>query len=69
MIKFLVVAIVLFVVYIIFFKKTREKRIRNKKNEEITETLVECPKCGTFTSKDDAVLSNGKYFCSEDCLS
>jgi len=69
-IKVLILGIVLFLVYLVFFKKNREKNIRDqKKNEEITDTMVECPKCGTYTSKDDAILSNGKYFCSKECLS
>lgn len=66
--KFLAFAAVLFLVYLVFFKKGRETNIKEKKNEEITDTLIECPKCGTFTSKDDAILSNGKYFCSQECL-
>ena len=69
-VKLLLLGVVLFGVYLIFFKKNREKDIRNqKKNEEITDTMVECPKCGTYTSKDDAILSSGKYFCSKECLS
>ncbi len=68
-VKLLLLGVVLFGVYLIFFKKNREKDISNKKrNEEITDTMVECPKCGTYTSKDDAILSNGKYFCSKECL-
>ena len=68
-IKVLILGVVLFGVYLIFFKKNREKDISNKKrNEEITDTMVECPKCGTYTSKDDSILSNGKYFCSKECL-
>ena len=70
--KFLVLAAVVFLVYIVFFKKNRESNIKGKnksdKYDEITDTLVECPKCGTFVSKDDAILSNGKYFCSKECL-
>ena len=66
-IKLLLLGVVLFGVYLVFFKKNREKDIK-KRNEEITDTLVECPKCGTYVSKDDAILSNGKYFCSQECL-
>jgi len=69
-VKILILGIVLFLVYLIFFKKNREKDIRDRKNhDEIIDTMVECPKCGTYTSKDDAILSNGKYFCSKECLS
>ena len=68
-VKLLILGVVLFGVYLLFFKKGREKDIQNKKkNDEITDTMIECPKCGTYTSKDDAILSNGKYFCSKECL-
>jgi len=69
--KLLALMAVIFLVYIVFFKKNRElnKKDKNKdKYEEITDTLVECPKCGTYVSKDEAILSNGKYFCSSECL-
>lgn len=68
-VKLLLLGVVLFGVYLLFFKKTREKDIKNKKKyDEITDTMVECPKCGTYVSKDEAILSNGKYFCSKECL-
>ncbi len=66
--KFMAFLAVVFLVYIVFFKKSREKNIKDKKYDEITDTMVECPKCKTYISKDDAILSNGKYFCSEECL-
>jgi len=69
--KVLAIMIVLFIVYIVFFKKNREDSLKNKKDDkydQITDTLVECPKCGTFVSKDDAILSSGKYYCSKECL-
>jgi uncharacterized protein len=70
--KILAIAVVLFLVYMVFFKKGRVQNKDESKaseNEQITDTLVECPKCGTFFSKDEGILSNGKYFCSKECLS
>ncbi|MGB3751722.1 MAG: PP0621 family protein [Arcobacteraceae bacterium] len=67
-VKLLLLGVVLFGVYLVFFKKDREKNIKDKKNDEITDTMVECPTCGTYVSKEDAILSNGKYFCSQECL-
>ena len=48
MVKILLLGLVLFAVYIIFFKKNREKDTKKKKYVEITDTMVECPKCGTY---------------------
>jgi len=67
-VKLLLLGVVLFVVYLVFFKKNREKDIKDNKHDEITDTMVECPSCGTYVSKEDAILSSGKYFCSQKCL-
>lgn len=70
--KILAVAVVLFLVYIVFFKKNREVIVtKNKKKEEdkkAQDIMEECPTCKTFVAKDEAILSNGKYFCSNECL-
>jgi uncharacterized protein len=67
--KFLAVAVVLFIVYLLFFKKSREGNVvKSKKDEKISDELVECPTCGTFVSQKEAILSNGKFYCSKECL-
>ena len=63
-IKLLALVAILFLTYVLFFKKNREKDIK-KDNEDI---MVECPTCNIYFSKKDGVLSNGKYFCSKECL-
>jgi len=68
MIKIIVVGAVLFLVYLVFFKNSRKGNKKNDNYDQITDTLMECPTCGTFVSKDDAILSNGKYYCSKECL-
>jgi len=65
--KFLAVAIVLFLVYIVLFKKNREKSVK-KEDEKIEDIMVECPTCSTFVSKKEAILSNGHFYCSKECL-
>jgi len=69
--KILAIIVVLVLVYMVFFKKNREQDIAKKDDhdhDQITDTLVECPTCGTYVSKDEAILSNGKYYCSKGCL-
>ncbi len=69
--KLLAIIAALFVVYIIFFKKNRESSISKKdqkQDAEIEDILVECPTCKTFVSKNEGILSNGKYYCSKECL-
>jgi uncharacterized protein len=69
MLKLIAIGAVLFLVYLLFFKKTRiSNKDENNKYDEISDTLVECPTCKVYVSKDEAILSNGKYYCSKKCL-
>ncbi len=64
MIKLLTFAAIMYVIYIMFFKNKK-----NINNDEQIDTMVECTKCGTFVSKDEAIISNGQYYCSKECVS
>ncbi|MBU0925293.1 metallothionein [bacterium] len=66
--KVIAVVVVIFLIYILLFKKNREKDITKKKNEKITDEMVECPSCKTYVSQKEAILSNGKFYCSKECL-
>lgn len=70
--KVLAIIAVLFIVYLLFFKKSRESDVHlkeeKKKNDKIEDIMEECPTCSTFVSKKEGILSNGKYYCSKECL-
>ncbi|GGD33970.1 hypothetical protein GCM10012288_04940 [Malaciobacter pacificus] len=66
--KVLAIVVVLILVYIFFFKKSRESEITGNKKHEIEDELVECPTCKTYVSSKESILSNGKYYCSKECL-
>ena len=67
--KAIFIIALLFIVYIYFFKKNREKDIQDKKKDEkIIDEMVECPSCKTYVSQKEALLSNGKFYCSKECL-
>ena len=70
LLKIVAILAVLFLVYLIFFKKGREKEVgqKGKKPDVISDEMVECPSCGTFVSQNEAILSNGKFYCSKECL-
>ena len=65
--KLIAFLLIISIIYLLFFRKSRGRDIQNNKDCEI-DTMYECPKCKTFVSRDDAILSNGKYFCSKECL-
>ncbi len=69
MIKLILFLIILYIIYTLFFKKSSLKMDRKKKKDikESSETMVECQKCGLFISSKDAIIKNGKYYCSKEC--
>jgi len=68
MLKLLILAGLLYGVYFIFFKKANITRKTKEDFKKESETMVECQKCNTFISTNEALISNGKYFCSKECL-
>ena len=65
--KFLIFAVIMFIIYTLFFKKSEQKQKPAKKREEDGEVMVECSKCSTFVSKDEAIIKNGQFYCSKEC--
>ena len=66
--KFLLVAGVIYFVYILFFKKSKIN-LKDENTKDISANeMVECSGCGVYVDIDEAILSNGKYYCSSDCI-
>ncbi|BAF69471.1 PP0621 family protein [Nitratiruptor sp. SB155-2] len=59
--KILLLAAVIGAIYYFFIKK---KPIAHDKE---TDTMVECDTCGTYVSNKEAIIKNGKYYCSKEC--
>jgi len=71
--KALLVGVVIYIVYIMFFKqKSVKNRQRNEKKQEQssapTNEMVECAHCSVYVEISEAILSNGKYYCSNECI-
>jgi len=67
-IKLVALLAVLFLVYIVFFKKNRENINSKKQDEALEDIMEECPTCKVYVSRKEAILSSGKYYCSKECL-
>jgi len=69
--KLLVFAIVVFIVYTLFFKTNRgtvEQPKKKRKDKKIDgDTMVECAKCSVFVSEKEAIIKDGKFYCSREC--
>ena len=69
MFKILLLAGLAYLVYLVFFKKNSLLQPNKEKEEsEIVDDMVECTQCSTYISQSEAILSQGKYFCSQTCL-
>lgn len=75
LLKFIIIAVVLFALYKLLGGKLPEiggrkkdtipKGEDKKKIEE--DTLVECEKCGTYVTYKESIIVKGKIYCSKEC--
>lgn len=66
--KILILAAIIFGVYYFFIKaKPVENKKSKKSKKEPEDIMVECQKCGTYVSNKEAIIKNGKYYCSKEC--
>lgn len=69
--KGLLLAGVLFIIYIAFFKKPNKvensSRKKSKKETPKGDVMMECKKCETFVSEDEAIIKDGQFYCSKKC--
>lgn len=68
--KWLIFAAIAWFIYIVFFKASRTSSTppKNGKKKKIDgDTMLECPKCSVFVSERDAIIKDGKFYCSKEC--
>lgn len=75
-IKLLILGGLIYGVYLLFFKNggllqqvsdAANSKTKKKKERQESETVVECSKCGVFVSTKEAVIKDGKFYCSKEC--
>ena len=70
LIKALALAAIFFIIYIMFFKKSNKEvqsKRKSKKPAPKGDIMMECAKCETFVSEDEAIIKDGKFYCSKKC--
>ena len=66
--KLLIFVAVIAVIYYVFFRKKKPSDDSGSKpTEKEGEIMVECARCGTFVSADEAIIKEGRYYCSKAC--
>ena len=66
--KILVFIVVIAIIYLVFFKKSRGVIDKKQDKSNDAESLVECSKCATFVPLKEAYIKDGKYYCSKECM-
>ncbi len=69
LLKIILFAGVIFLIYIFFFKNSRKEDIQNSASKKVLEgeTMVECQACSTFISHKEAIIKDGFFYCSKEC--
>jgi len=63
--KLIIVAMIGFVIYKLLGGKFPQLP---KDKESDSDSLVECDTCHTYATVKDSIISNGKHYCSKECL-
>ena len=69
--KLLLVAGVIAIIYFMFIKKkpsVPSQKKAPKKEMPKANDMVECASCGVYVEINEAILSDAKYYCSTECL-
>ncbi len=68
--KIVLVLAVIGIVYFLFIKKKpflRDSKPRKNITQESSD-MIECSSCGVYSQLDETVISNNKYYCSNQCV-
>ena len=69
--QWILVIVLVALVYFLFIKKKPlpgEGQKPKKKKDKESDDMVECKRCGVYISLDEALIQNGEYYCSDECL-
>lgn len=67
--KVLLVIGVIGIVYFMFIKKKPISSNNNKKDTKPQPNdMIECASCGVYVEVGESILSNGRYYCSKECV-
>lgn len=51
-----------------FFIRTRESQPRKPQGKSpASDVMLECERCGTYVSDKEALIVDGRFYCSKEC--
>lgn len=66
MLKLLLLAGVLAAVYFVFFKK--KGSLSSPSDAPGDDAMIPCSRCGTYVQTKEALLKEGRHYCSRECM-
>lgn len=71
MMQYVIIAALIALVYFLYFKKKpikNQSQSKPKNKKEEANEMIECASCGVYCELEDSILSNAKYYCSDECV-
>lgn len=69
--KLLILAALIYGIYYFFIKQkpieAKQNTQKKKSTKDDEDLMVECEKCKTYVSSKEAIIKDGKYYCSKEC--
>ena len=67
MIKLVIVMLLVWVGFVLF-KKMRQLNVSNHPDNKIGQKMIACSVCDTHIPESEAIVQDGKIYCSKSCL-
>lgn len=69
LVKYLLLIAIGYIIYLVFFRKKtiKDESTPKQDKKENSDTMVECSECSTFVSEKEAIIKDGKFYCSKTC--
>jgi len=64
----LVLVMLLFWLGFVLFKKMRQLNVSRSSDSNIGQKMIVCSVCDTHIPESEAIIKDGKIYCSKDCL-
>lgn len=66
----IIVALIAFIYF--FYIKKKPSKVSSSKGEPKSEAkandMIECTHCHVYSELSECIISNGKYYCSKECI-
>ena len=65
--KLLIVGLAVYLGFVLF-KKIRNAKALSDSQSDSNKKMIACSVCQTHVPEDEAIMQNGKIYCSKNCL-